>query len=121
VAALREHDVGVLVAPPGAGKTVMATALIAERGRSTLVLVHRRPLLEQWIKRLMQFLELAQGQIGSPSEPGSSGIDVAMIQTLARHDDTAQMLAQYGHVVVDECHFARGDGSPRRARAPHRS
>jgi hypothetical protein len=45
VEAVREHEMGVLVAPPGSGKTVMATALIARRARSTLVLVHRRPLL----------------------------------------------------------------------------
>jgi superfamily II DNA or RNA helicase len=101
---LAAHATGVLVAPPGSGKTVMATALIAQRGCSTLVLVHRRPLLEQWIKRLSRFLDLNPADIGSPAtEPGESGIDVAMIQTLTRRDTTA-MLDRYGHVVVDECH-----------------
>ena len=101
---LAAHATGVLVAPPGSGKTVMATALIAQRRCSTLVLVHRRPLLEQWIKRLSCFLDLNPDDIGSPAtEPGESGIDVAMIQTLTRRDTTA-MLDPYGHVVVDECH-----------------
>ena len=104
VDALHAHETGVLVAPPGSGKTVMATALIARRGCSTLVLVHRRPLLEQWVKRLSRFLELDPGQIGSAAaEPGSAGIDVAMIQTLTRCD-TTEPLRRYGHVVVDECH-----------------
>lgn len=104
VNALAKHGEGVLVAPPGSGKTVMATALIAARGRSTLVLVHRRPLLEQWIKRLARFLDLDPGQIGSPATtPGTSGIDVAMIQTLTRRDTTT-LLDRYGHVVIDECH-----------------
>ncbi|UTI63322.1 DEAD/DEAH box helicase [Paraconexibacter antarcticus] len=104
VDALAKHDAGVLVAPPGSGKTVMATALIGTRGRSTLVLVHRRPLLEQWIQRLTQFLDLEPGQIGSPATtPGTSGIDVAMIQTLTRRDTTT-LLDRYGHVVIDECH-----------------
>jgi superfamily II DNA or RNA helicase len=103
VAAMAAQETGVLVAPPGAGKTVMATALIAERARSTLVLVHRRPLLEQWISRLAEFLDILPGEIGSPAKtPGSSGVDVAMVQTLTRRDDVD--LSRYGHVIVDECH-----------------
>ena len=103
VNAMAAHETGVLVAPPGAGKTVMATALIAKRARSTLVLVHRRPLLEQWISRLAEFLDISPDQIGSPTTtPGSSGIDVAMVQTLTRRVDVD--LSRYGHVIVDECH-----------------
>jgi superfamily II DNA or RNA helicase len=103
VKAMAAHESGVLVAPPGAGKTVMATALIAKRARSTLVLVHRRPLLEQWISRLAEFLDISADQIGSPSKtPGSSGVDVAMVQTLIRREDVD--LSRYGHVIVDECH-----------------
>ena len=103
VTTMAAHETGVLVAPPGAGKTVMATALIAKRARSTLVLVHRRPLLEQWIRRLAEFLDISPDQIGSPARtPGSSGIDVAMVQTLTRREDVD--LSRYGHVIVDECH-----------------
>lgn len=103
VTAMAAHETGVLVAPPGAGKTVMATALIAERARATLVVVHRRPLLEQWISRLAQFLDISSDQIGSPvTTPGSSGVDVAMVQTLTRRADVD--LSRYGHVIVDECH-----------------
>ncbi|HTX10563.1 MAG TPA: DEAD/DEAH box helicase family protein [Solirubrobacteraceae bacterium] len=73
VAALAKHEIGVLVAPPGAGKTVVATALIASRSRSTLVLVHRRPLLDQWIARLGEFLDIAPERIGTTiDKPASS-------------------------------------------------
>ena len=102
-----EHDLGVLCAPPGSGKTVIATQLIATRARSTLVLVHRKPLLEQWRKRLAQFLAIdpgALGTIGGGRKKSTGLLDVAMVQSLARHDALEELLAGYGHVVVDECH-----------------
>lgn len=62
--ALEVHEMGVLVAPPGAGKTVIAAALIAKRRRSTLVLVYRRHLFAQWQSQLARFFATEQGQIG---------------------------------------------------------
>lgn len=107
VKSMLRHDVGVLCAPPGVGKTVMAAKLIAARGRSTLVLVHRKPLLEQWIRQLAEFLEVGSTDIGTigggRSEPNGT-LDAAMVQGLARHDALAELLAAYGHIVVDECH-----------------
>lgn len=62
--ALLDHEIGVFVAPPGIGKTVLGTHLVAERGRSTLVVVHRRPLLDQWVAQLSMFLGLGAKEIG---------------------------------------------------------
>ncbi len=101
------HESGVLCAPPGIGKTVIATRLIAERARSTLVLVHRKPLLLQWVQRLSEFLDLdadAIGTIGGGRDKPTGRVDVAMVQTLARRKGLDELLAGYGHVVVDECH-----------------
>jgi superfamily II DNA or RNA helicase len=55
---------GVLVAPPGTGKTVIGTFLIAARRRNTLVLVHRKPLLDQWVAQLALFLDKEPREIG---------------------------------------------------------
>jgi superfamily II DNA or RNA helicase len=105
--ALLAHDIGVLVAPSGSGKTVVGAHLVARRGRSTLVLVHRTQLLDQWITQLSMFLDLHSkeiGQIGGGKQKPNGNLDVAMIQSLVRRDEIDDIVARYGHVIVDECH-----------------
>jgi superfamily II DNA or RNA helicase len=107
VRALERHEFGVFVAPPGAGKTVVACALIARRKVPTLVLVHRQPLVEQWRSRLLEFLSLGEKDIGivSGTKKRTSGkVDIAMLQTLGRADDIREILPGYAQVIVDECH-----------------
>jgi superfamily II DNA or RNA helicase len=107
VTALLEHDIGVFVAPPGVGKTVIGTYLVAERGCSTLILVHRRPLLDQWLAKLSLFLGIEPkeiGQIGAGKKTGNGRLDVAMIQSLVRKEKVQDLVANYGQVIVDECH-----------------
>jgi superfamily II DNA or RNA helicase len=107
VEALLEHDIGVFVAPPGVGKTVVGTYLVAERGRSTLILVHRRPLLDQWIAQLSMFLNVESkdiGRIGGGKRKPNGLLDVAMIQSVVRKGQVEDLVADYGHVIVDECH-----------------
>jgi superfamily II DNA or RNA helicase len=105
--ALLEHEEGVLVAPPGIGKTVLGTYLVARRARSALILVHRKPLLEQWIAQLAIFLDVDEkqiGRIGGGQRRPNGRLDVAMVQSLVRKGEIDDLIADYGHVVVDECH-----------------
>ncbi|MFC2072519.1 DEAD/DEAH box helicase family protein [Chloroflexota bacterium] len=107
VTELAYHDDGVLVAPAGSGKTVMGIYMIAARRRNTLVLVHRRPLLEQWRAQLASFLEVDPamiGQIGGGKEKRTGLIDVAMLQSLIRKNEVDDIVAGYGQVLIDECH-----------------
>jgi superfamily II DNA or RNA helicase len=81
--------------------------LIAKRARSTLILVHRKPLLEQWLAQLAMFLGLEDkeiGQIGGGKRKPNGRLDVATIQSLYRNDVVDDLVADYGQVIVDECH-----------------
>ena len=105
--AMLASDEGILCATTAFGKTVIAAWLIAERKVNTLVLVHRRQLLDQWRERLAAFLNLpikSIGQIGGGRRRASGMIDVAVIQSLNRKQVVDDLVANYGHVIVDECH-----------------
>ncbi len=105
--ALMDHDFGVLAAGTAFGKTVVAAAAIAKRGRSTLVLVHRRELLAQWIERLKTFLSIDPadiGTIGGGRRAPTRQVDVALLQSLVRKGVVSDEIAGYGHLIVDECH-----------------
>lgn len=105
--ALLASDIGVFVAPPGVGKTVVGTYLVAQRARSTLILVHRQPLLDQWVAQLSMFLGVdakAIGRIGGGKRKPNGHLDVAMLQSVVRGDEVNDIVATYGHVIVDECH-----------------
>ena len=101
------YDTGVLSAATSFGKTVVAIYMIAKRSVNTLILVHRRQLLDQWIARLANFLEIDPrevGQIGAGKRTPSGKIDVAIIQSLSKKGIVDDVVGDYGHLVIDECH-----------------
>jgi superfamily II DNA or RNA helicase len=105
--AMMAHDTGVLAATTAFGKTVVASKLIAERNTNTVILVHRQQLLEQWVARLGAFLDVSSDRIGvirGGRKRPQGVIDVATIQSLVRKGEVADLIGDYGHLVVDECH-----------------
>ncbi len=101
-------DMGVMVAPTGTGKTVMATSLIAQRACSTLILVHRSTLIQQWIVAITTGIEEIEkkdiGVLGAGRRKLKGNIDIAMLQSLARKEDLKTLTKDYAFVIVDECH-----------------
>ena len=107
VAKITAHDEGILCAPTAFGKTAVAAWLIAKRKVNTLVVVHRQQLLDQWQERLGMFLDLPAksiGHIGGGKTDRTGCVDVAVIQSLYRKDQVKDFVAEYGQVIVDECH-----------------
>ncbi len=105
--ALMAHDTGVLAATTAFGKTVVSCRLIAERDTNTLVLVHRQQLLDQWVTRLRTFLDIDADRIGvirGGRKRPTGFVDVATIQSLVRKGEVSDHVANYGQLVVDECH-----------------
>ena len=104
---VRDKDFGVIVSPPGTGKTVVGLEIIANKKQPALILVHRKQLFDQWIERIQSFLKIPKkeiGQIGNQKNKIGKQITVAMIQSLARREDYTDISNEFGTIIIDECH-----------------
>ncbi len=89
------EDNGVLVAPPGAGKTIMGMEMIYELKQPTLILVHKKQIYSQWLQRIESFLNIPKrdiGQICGSKKTIGKKITVAMLKTLSNDDNSVDML-----------------------------
>ena len=118
------HNTGVLSAATAFGKTVTAIGMIARLHVSTLILIHSRSLLRQWVSRLKEFLiihekvshvkwQRSDSPIGCLCSGKSSLrgiIDIALIQSCISDHEAKPFLRNYGLVIVDECHHVPAVG-----------
>jgi superfamily II DNA or RNA helicase len=103
----KNRQEGVIVAPPGFGKTIIGIELIARKCQPALILVHRKQIYDQWIERIQDFLGLSKkdiGQISANKKKVSKFITVAMIQSLMRFPDLKALSESFGTIFIDECH-----------------
>ncbi|QSO53012.1 DEAD/DEAH box helicase [Alicyclobacillus curvatus] len=104
---LQQYDIGTLSATTAFGKTVVAAWMITERATNTLILVDKTQLMEQWVERLSALLKVPKneiGIIGGGKQKRTGWIDVALFQSVYVNKEVKDFVAEYGHVIVDECH-----------------
>jgi len=104
---IAEKDFGVIVSPPGSGKTIIGLEIIAQKRQPALIVVHRKQLFDQWIERIQSFLKIPKreiGQIGNQKFTIGKEVTVAMIQSLTRSEEISKIANSFGTIIVDECH-----------------
>ena len=125
---LLEHDIGILAAATGFGKTAVGAYLIATRKVNTLVLVHTNEIMQNWINDLNRFLEINEelpqyqtksgrtrtrksliGRLTGSHDSLTGIIDVAMVSSLGSKDEIKPYVKNYGMVIMDECHHGAAE------------
>ena len=112
VNALLKHSQGVIIAPCGAGKTMMGIGSILEYNTRAVILVHTNDLSEQWRSRIEAQVCTLDGGIPNVTlydgkkRDDSGQIVIATFQTLnkLRFDELLEFGKQFGMCVVDEAH-----------------
>jgi DNA repair protein RadD len=97
-----------LVAPTGSGKTVMFAHVIAnaaQRGRRTLIIVHRVELVEQ-VADALELAGVDYGVVAPGHSETNNPVQIASVATLAQPRRLERWRDRFGLVVVDEAHHA---------------
>ncbi|MDP5081662.1 MAG: DEAD/DEAH box helicase family protein [Winogradskyella sp.] len=104
-----KKDFGIIVAPPGSGKTIIGLKLIEQKNQPALIITHRKQIAEQWADRIETFFGIPKkeiGKIGQGKMKIGEQITVALIQTLVKkiENDSKALKSAFGIVIIDECH-----------------
>jgi len=101
---IKKYDFSLCVAPPGYGKTLIASKMIEVRQANTLVLVNKNMLLDQWIERFVDYFSMNKkdiGFLGKSKNTLNKRLDIATMQSLKNQPE---LIKDYSFVIVDECH-----------------
>lgn len=104
---IKDKTNGIIILPPGSGKTIIALELVAKLNLPTLVLVNRNQLLSQWVERIEQFLGIPKihiGVISGVKKKVGKQITVATIQSVTRYKKLTELQDAFGVIIIDECH-----------------
>ncbi len=106
VSDMLKSEFGIIEAATGAGKTVIACALICKRKCPTLILVPTKELLMQWEKRILNFSNLREGEIGliGDGHKKIKPITVGIVNSVSNIIE--ELKDKFGYLIVDEAHRA---------------
>lgn len=116
VAALEKHGDTIGIAPTGAGKTILMSAVMSyflkkDKGMRILVLQHRDVLVDQNNTKFQMFLRAQNVKcsvFNSKKKNADGDVVFAMIQTACR-DQNIELLPFFDMVVIDETHHISSD------------
>ena len=125
---LIRYDNGILHAATAFGKTVVSSAIIAQKKINTLIILESSALIEQWKEALEKFLNINEGLPAYETKTGrvrkrksligtlqgahdsmTGIIDIAMAGSLCKNGKYHKMMNEYGLVLIDECHHSASE------------
>ena len=125
---MMKYDNGILQAATAFGKTVVCSAMIAEKKVNTLIVLENSALLDQWKDALEQFLDIDErlpeyktktgrtrvrksliGKLQGSHDSMTGVVDIAMAGSLCKKEEWHPLIDHYGMIIVDECHHAASD------------
>ena len=125
---LIRYDNGILHAATAFGKTVVSSAIIAQKKINTLIILESSALIEQWKEALEKFLNINEGLPAYETKTGrvrkrksligtlqgahdsmTGIIDIAMAGSLCKKGKYHKMMNEYGLVLIDECHHSASE------------
>ena len=101
---LSKKNQGVVVGPPGIGKTVLGIETIISQAQKSLILVHTKDLAQQWRDRFQSFTDIEPGLIDSENYDVRD-VTIGMVQSLNRPLEPS-FTSKFGLVLLDEAHHA---------------
>jgi superfamily II DNA or RNA helicase len=105
---IKKNGGGLLSVPCGFGKTVCAIYIAYRLGLKTLIVVHKSNLLQQWIERIKEYLNIADDRIGiiqqKKCDVDGKDFVVGMIHTIAKRKFDPSIFKGFGFVIYDEAH-----------------
>ena len=125
---LTKYDNGILHAATAFGKTVVSSAIIAQKKVNALIIIESSALMEQWKEALDKFLNINEelptyetktgrvkkrtsliGTLQGTHDSMTGIIDIAMAGSLCKKGEYHKLLNQYGLVIIDECHHSASE------------